>query len=106
MNRLFTSLLSLAFLFMLNSCLAQPHKEYSIKNKRAISKYEEAISAYGQYNSSLALVILEDLVQSEDQFAEAYFLMGQIFAEQNDMQKAIAPLEKGLAINASIFPMG
>ena len=106
MNRLITSLLSFSFLIMLNSCLAQPHKEYSIKNKRAISKYEEATSAYSQYNSSLALVILEDLIQSEDQFAEAYFLMGQILAEQNEMQKAIAPLEKGLAINASIFPMG
>ncbi len=106
MNRLITSLLSLAFLFMLNSCLAQPHKEYSIKNKRAISKYEEATSAYSQYNSSLALVILEDLIQSEDQFAEAYFLMGQIYAEKNEMQKAIAPLEKGLSINPNIFPMG
>ncbi len=106
MNRIITSLVSLTFLFMLNSCLAQPHKEYSIKNKRAISKYEEAITAYGQYNSSLALVILEDLLQSEDQFAEAYFLMGQIYAEKNEMQKAIAPLEKGLSINATIFPMG
>ena len=91
---------------MLNSCLAQPHKEYSIKNKRAISKYEEATLAYSQYNSNLALVILEDLIQSEDQFAEAYFLMGQILAEQNKMQEAIAPLEKGLSINATIFPMG
>ena len=106
MNRLITSLLSFSFLIMLNSCLAQPHKEYSIKNKRAISKYEEATSAYSQYNSSLALVILEDLIQSEDQFAEAYFLMGQILAEQNKMQEAIAPLEKGLSINATIFPMG
>ncbi|MFA9220414.1 MAG: tetratricopeptide repeat protein, partial [Sediminibacterium sp.] len=106
MNRIITSLVSLTFLFMLNSCLAQPHKEYSIKKKRAISKYEEAITAYGQYNSNLALVILEDLLQSEDQFAEAYFLMGQIYAEKNEMQKAIAPLEKGLSINATIFPMG
>jgi len=106
MNRLITSLLSFSFLIMLNSCLAQPHKEYSIKNKRAISKYEEATSAYSQYNSNLALVILEDLIQSEDQFAEAYFLMGQILAEQNKMQEAIAPLEKGLSINATIFPMG
>ena len=106
MNRIITSLVSLTFLFMLNSCLAQPHKEYSIKNKRAISKYEEAITAYSQYNSNLALVILEDLLQSEDQFAEAYFLMGQIYAEKNEMQKAIAPLEKGLSINATIFPMG
>lgn len=106
MNRLITSLLSFSFLIMLNACLAQPHKEYSIKNKRAISKYEEATSAYSQYNSNLALVILEDLIQSEDQFAEAYFLMGQILAEQNKMQEAIAPLEKGLSINATIFPMG
>jgi outer membrane protein OmpA-like peptidoglycan-associated protein len=90
----------------MNSCLAQPHKEYSIKNKRAISKYEEAITAYGQYNSSLALVILEDLIDNEDEFAEAYFLMGQIYTEQDNKRKAISALEKGLAINATIFPMG
>jgi outer membrane protein OmpA-like peptidoglycan-associated protein len=106
MNRIITSLVSLSLLFLVNSSFAQPNKEYSIKNKRAIAKYEEAITAYGQYNSNLALVILEDLLQSEDQFAEAYFLMGQIYAEQNEMRKAIAPLEKGLSINASIFPMG
>ena len=106
MNRLITSLLSLTFLFMLNSCLAQPHKEYSIKNKRAISKYEEAITAYGQYNNNLALLILEDLVQSEEEFAEAYFLMGQIYTEQDSKQKAVLALEKGLALNATIFPMG
>jgi outer membrane protein OmpA-like peptidoglycan-associated protein len=106
MNRTFTSLISLSLLLLMNSCLAQPHKEYSIKNKRAISKYEEAITAYGQYNSSLALVILEDLIDNEDEFAEAYFLMGQIYTEQDNKRKAISALEKGLAINATIFPMG
>ena len=90
----------------MSSCLAQPHKEYSIKNKRAISKYEEAITAYGQYNSSLALVILEDLIDNEDEFAEAYFLLGQIYTEQDNKRKAISALEKGLALNATIFPMG
>jgi outer membrane protein OmpA-like peptidoglycan-associated protein len=106
MNRTLTSLISFSLLLLMNSCLAQPHKEYSIKNKRAISKYEEAITAYGQYNSSLALVILEDLIDNEDEFAEAYFLMGQIYTEQDNKRKAISALEKGLAINATIFPMG
>ena len=106
MNRTLTSLISFSILLLMNSCLAQPHKEYSIKNKRAISKYEEAITAYGQYNSSLALVILEDLIDNEDEFAEAYFLMGQIYTEQDNKRKAISALEKGLAINATIFPMG
>lgn len=106
MNRTLTSLISFSILLLMNSCLAQPHKEYSIKNKRAISKYEEAITAYGQYNSSLALVILEDLIENEDEFAEAYFLMGQIYTEQDNKRKAISALEKGLAINATIFPMG
>ena len=106
MNRIITSLVSLTLLFMLNSCLAQPHKEYSIKNKRAISKYEEARTAYGQYNNNLALLILEDLVQSEEEFAEAFFLMGQIYTEQGDKRKAVSALERGLKIDASIFPMG
>jgi outer membrane protein OmpA-like peptidoglycan-associated protein/tetratricopeptide (TPR) repeat protein len=106
MNRTLTSFISFSLLLILNSCLAQPHREYSIKNKRAIAKYEEAITAYGQYNSSLALIILEDLVDNEDEFAEAYFLLGQIYTEKNDKIKAVSALEKGLAINASIFPMG
>ena len=106
MNKTLSSLLSLSLLLLMSSCLAQPHKEYSIKNKRAISKYEEAITAYGQYNSNLALLILEDLITSEDEFAEAYFLLGQIYTEQDNKRKAVNALEKGLALNNTIFPMG
>jgi outer membrane protein OmpA-like peptidoglycan-associated protein len=106
MNRILIALVSLTILISFNSCLAQPHKEYSIKNKRAISKYEEAITAYGAYNNNLALLILEDLIQSEEEFAEAHFLLGQIYTEQGDKRKAINALEKGLKIDASIFPMG
>jgi len=106
MNRILIALVSFTILISFNSCLAQPHKEYSIKNKRAISKYEEAITAYGAYNNNLALLILEDLIQSEEEFAEAHFLLGQIYTEQGDKRKAINALEKGLKIDASIFPMG
>jgi len=106
MNKTLTTLLSFSLLLLMSSCLAQPRKEYSIKNKRAIAKYEEAITAYGQYNSNLALVILEDLIDSENEFAEAYFLLGQIYTEQDNKREAVNALEKGLALSSAIFPEG
>ncbi|MFM7770825.1 MAG: OmpA family protein [Bacteroidota bacterium] len=98
-------ILTLSFLFSTCLLLAQPNKTYSIKDKKAIKKYEEALTAYSQYNYDLSTLILKEMCADYSNFAEPFFLLAQIYVEQNKSKEAIPYLEKGTAINAKIFPL-
>lgn len=100
------TLLIMVLLATSSLAFAQPNKTYTIKDKRAIKKYEEALAAYQQYNYSICTVILNEICNENKDFAEAFYLLAQVYAEQGQMQEAIAPLEKGIALNEGIFPMG
>jgi outer membrane protein OmpA-like peptidoglycan-associated protein len=97
-------LCSLFLLFSL-SLFAQPNRTYTIKDKKAIKKLNEAEDAYNQHDDEKALATLESLVQSKPDFMEAQLMLAQLYYELGDSEKAIEPLKKALAIDERKEPL-
>ena len=92
-------------LLHLQSC-AQPKKSYTITNKRAIAQLEEAQEFYQRKDLRNAIQLLEELVAKEPQFIEAQFMLAQVYDENRQTDKAIAPLEAALKIDPKYYPPG
>ena len=87
-----------------SSVLAQPRQAYTITDKRAIKKYEEAVELYRQREEEEALVLLKELAQKSPDFAEVHFLISQIYLGHDQSNEAMSHLEKGVALHPEIFP--
>lgn len=86
--------------------LAQPNKEYSIKDKKAIRQYEDAITAYRNFDLKTARLSLESIVKDKPEFIEAHFMLAQIYDEMGETELAITPLTAALAIDEKYYPAG
>lgn len=83
---------------------AQPKPTYTITDRKAIKKYEAAVEEYRARNDEGALELLLELVSQNSDFAEAQFLLAQVYLEQGQMAQAMPVLEKGVALHPEIFP--
>jgi outer membrane protein OmpA-like peptidoglycan-associated protein/tetratricopeptide (TPR) repeat protein len=97
--------LIIAAFLSLNS-LAQPGPQYSIEDKKATKKYEEAMTAYDLGDVSGTISKLMDLVEKYPTFIEPHLLLAQIYGDTKQMDLAITWLEKGLTINERFFVDG
>jgi outer membrane protein OmpA-like peptidoglycan-associated protein len=75
----------------------------STKNKKAIDLYVEADNyrVRGQYEEAIKL--LQQAVDKDKKFEEAYYQLGAVYRSAGDMEQSCASLEKGLAL-VSAFP--
>lgn len=88
------------------SASAQPKPSYSINNKKAIKKYEEALAAYDLRDRSKAILLLNETIEIEPNFVEAYYMLAQTYDEMGDSEKTIAPIEKALSIKEDFYTDG
>lgn len=87
-------------LFTLPFCKAQlPPGEYTTKNKKAISFFQNALKAYDSHNDEEALVQLQKAVEKDSNFIEAHLLEAELFETKNQADKAISEYIKALQIN-------
>jgi outer membrane protein OmpA-like peptidoglycan-associated protein len=98
--------ISLFLIFMCLFAFAQPKREYSIKDKKAISRYEEALSSYQMMDLKTARTSLEKLTEDKPEFIEAHFMLAQIYDEMGETALAIKPLKAALAIDEKFYPAG
>jgi outer membrane protein OmpA-like peptidoglycan-associated protein len=96
----------LVFLFLLISIpvFSQPNRTYTIKDKKAIKAFEEALDAYNQFDYEKALTAMEALVNNKPDFIEAQLMLAQLYDETGDTEKAIDPLKKALALDERYYP--
>ncbi|MFN8777590.1 MAG: OmpA family protein [Flavobacteriales bacterium] len=85
---------------------AQPNKEYSIRDKKAIKLYEEALAHYNMRETGLALQLLEEITATKPEFLEAQFMLAQVYDESGQTSRAIAPLKAALNTKADFYPEG
>lgn len=78
--------------------------QFSISNSKAIRSYQNAQTAFDQRNYELALSFIDEALEKEANFIEAYFFRFEIYSETGDLPNAEQALEKGLEINADFFP--
>jgi tetratricopeptide (TPR) repeat protein len=83
--------------------LAQGQK-LTISNRRAIESYQQALAAYERYDYDNAVKYLNESLDREPQFVEAYLMLTQVESEQGHVDRAIAAAEKAIGINPDFFP--
>lgn len=76
----------------------------SIKNKKAIALYQQALDQYDKYNYTQAEKYLIECTQREEKFVEAHLVLSQIYDETERPQKAIEHAQKAISINAELYP--
>lgn len=84
--------------------VAQPNRTYTIKDKKAIKAFEEALDAYNQFDYESALSKMSALVIEKPDFIEAQLMLAQLYDETGETEKAIEPLKKAIAIDETFYP--
>lgn len=96
----------LSFLILSSAAFAQPKPTYTIKDKKAIKAYEEALKSYNMRDLKATVTQLQSVVQDTPDFMEAQFMLAQVHDEMGNTHEAIVPLKKALEINPNFFPEG
>jgi outer membrane protein OmpA-like peptidoglycan-associated protein len=97
-------ILLLLFLLPALTLVAQPNRTYTIKDKKAIKVFEEALLAYDKFDYETALSTIETLVKEKPDFIEAQLMLAQLYDETGDTEKAIEPLKKAIALDEKFYP--
>jgi outer membrane protein OmpA-like peptidoglycan-associated protein len=104
MSLRFSFLLALVFTCFQFVAQAQPGREYSVDDNRAIKLYEKGLSAYNQMMMEEAEDFMIRAVDKNASFIEPRILLGQIYAEQNMIEKSISQIETAIEIDSNFFP--
>lgn len=99
-------LIVLFFIHLSVILFAQPAKEYSTRDKKAIKRYEEALSLYQELKLEDSKVILLELNEKHKDFIEPFFMLAQIYDDQGKTDEAIEPLEHAMNLNPNYYPAG
>ncbi|MEZ4800416.1 MAG: OmpA family protein [Flavobacteriales bacterium] len=102
--KLFFSTILLVFAVI--TAQAQPKPDYSVSNKKAIKKYEEALAAYDLRDRETAAALLKETIELESKFIEAYYMLAQVYDDLGRTDMTIEPLEQALAINEKFYTDG
>jgi outer membrane protein OmpA-like peptidoglycan-associated protein/tetratricopeptide (TPR) repeat protein len=104
MNKLFFWLFIALFLnvFLLN---AQPRPgEYSSTNKKAINLFEKAQVKFNEGDMVAAFKCLNDALELDPNFLDAYFMLANLYENNDETDKAIECLNKMSSIDKSYYP--
>jgi outer membrane protein OmpA-like peptidoglycan-associated protein len=91
-------------LLLLSLRLLAQGQKLTISNRRAIESYQQALAAYERYDYDNAVKYLNESLDREPQFVEAYLMLTQVESEQGHVDRAIAAAEKAIGINPDFFP--
>lgn len=93
-------LLFIGFLLCIQSLGAQ---KLTTKNKKAASLFQKATSFYSSDKYNLTIQSLEQALNKDEDFIEAYLLLADVYHGQEDYTKEKASLLKALEIDSTFF---
>lgn len=97
---------TITILCLLFSALVFAQVEYSFttESKKALKAYKKAEKAYRHYELDKTLRHLSKAIYEDSTFIEAFLLLGDVFAEQKKIERAIEAYEKAIEIDPGFFP--
>lgn len=100
------SRITLVLLFSLAPLLllAQPKRQYSVNDKKAITLYEKAVSEYHYEYYAEALNSLEKVKRRNAKFIEAYLLSAQIFEALQQFEEAYQENMRAWSFDSTFYP--
>lgn len=97
---MFRLLSLILFLTACHSLMAQP--ALSTKNKKAIELYTESDNYRVRREYDKAIQLLQEAIEKDKKFEEAYFRIAQIYRAQDDLKKAVDYFQQGLALTQNV----
>ncbi|MFH1004301.1 MAG: OmpA family protein [Bacteroidota bacterium] len=79
-------------------------QKYSSENKKAIKYYEEALRYYDGMKLEEARQYLLKSIIEDDKFVESHTMLGYIYSDLQQPQKAIKEIQKAISIDPNFFP--
>ncbi len=76
----------------------------SSSNKKAIKYYDNAVSHYQFTDYDKAIEMLHKSIKYDDEFIEAWLLLGDAYTEKDYKLDAISAYESAILIDSSFFP--
>jgi len=96
-------ILLVAFFILLLS-LSVFSQQYTSASRKAIKNYEKAISEFKQAHYDASLISVNDAINEDSQFIEAYLLQAEIFHSLKKYELEMEAFEKAIAIDRNFFP--
>jgi outer membrane protein OmpA-like peptidoglycan-associated protein len=90
------------FLFLVISCNGLAQTELSTKSKKAIELYTMADNYRVRRQFTEAIRLLNDAIEKDRNFVEAYHRLGLTYFAMNQYKNAIANYEKGLSLTSDL----
>ena len=78
-------------------------QNYSTKSKKAIAYYEEAIKYTNARDGENAKQSLLKAIEKDNLFIEAHMMLGYIYSDLNQSEKAVEEMKKAIEINPDIL---
>jgi outer membrane protein OmpA-like peptidoglycan-associated protein/tetratricopeptide (TPR) repeat protein len=88
----------LTILFLFTSAFAAAQLPLDTKSKKAIEYYTEADNFRVRGQFSQAIMLLNEAIQKDRSFTEAYYRLGIVYMTMKEFPQAIQNLEKGLSL--------
>ena len=95
------NLLLILLIFLTSIIKAQ---DFSTKSKKAIKYYKSAIFHFDNNKTDIAVKELKRAIKKDNNFIEAYLLMGDIYKVRKENQKEINTYFKIIEIDENFFP--
>lgn len=93
----------LLFLILSGSLINAQTSKYSSSNKAAINTFENGLKELDGGNIEKAIPYFEKTLAKDSNFLEAYMALGDIYADKNDLKKAIGLYRQFIAINPDFY---
>lgn len=79
-------------------------EEYTTKNKKAILRFEIAKRHYIVKNYDDAVLDLQEAVEMDPEFIEAWLLLGQVQTDAGNLEESVNAYQQAVDINPLFFP--
>jgi outer membrane protein OmpA-like peptidoglycan-associated protein/tetratricopeptide (TPR) repeat protein len=89
------------FLFVLSTA---GQESYSTSSRRAIGLYKNAGREYQLLNYQRAVELLLEATKIDNEFIEAWLLLGQVYTDANSIEKSIDAYKTAINLDAGFFP--
>ena len=100
---MFKRILIILFAFATATAFAQK-QTYTSTSSRAVKNLEQALKYYDSRQTVKAISETENAIKADPAFIEAYMLLGDLQADNNNIPAAIEAYKKAIAINPRFFP--
>ena len=77
---------------------------YTTRSRKAIGLYENAGREYQLMNYQRAIVLLTEALKADNEFIEAWLLLGQVYTEAKLIEESIDAYKNAINLDAGFFP--